>query len=184
MVASMLSETFFGLIFHKQLKGIDRFTYAEEKADFKAPEHLMPGYKTRMAAGGSASEKAAEQPSSEVQSSSSTTVDGPSTTVPTTTAPAKKDDDTLERPPADMTADDPYIVDWYGDDDPANPQNWPRWKKSTFLALLMVLTTSVYMGSSIVTPSIPYMAQYFNVGLVPTSLSLTLFVFGYGIGPM
>lgn len=75
------------------------------------------------------------------------------------------------------------IVGWYGDDDPENPYNWSFVYKAWVSWLMFAMTMSVYMGSSIVSPSIPYLAQYFQVPSTVATLSLSLFVFGYGIGP-
>lgn len=79
---------------------------------------------------------------------------------------------------------DPYIVDWYGPNDPQNPLNWSQPKKVFVTALLCYLTFAVYAGSSIVTPGLQDFAATHQVGLVVATLSLTLYVLGYGIGPM
>lgn len=76
------------------------------------------------------------------------------------------------------------IVTWDGDDDPENPQNWPMYQKAFFISQVAFLTTSVYMGSAIYTPGIDDIMERFKVGQVVATLPLTLFVFGYGIGPM
>ncbi|KAG7444987.1 MFS general substrate transporter [Guyanagaster necrorhizus] len=79
---------------------------------------------------------------------------------------------------------DPYIVGWYGDDDPENPRNWSP-KKRAFVAFsISLLTFSVYIGSAIYTPSIPGIMTAFNVSLTKATLGLTLYVLAYGIGPM
>lgn len=80
--------------------------------------------------------------------------------------------------------DDAIIVDWYGPDDPENPKNWSIYKKSMTVALLMALTSGVYMGSSIWTPGIEQGVEYFGLPKVTVTLGLTLFVAGYGIGPL
>ncbi|KAI3623605.1 hypothetical protein CBS14141_003866 [Malassezia furfur] len=75
------------------------------------------------------------------------------------------------------------IVDWYGEDDPENPYNWPFMYKAYVNILLFSMTMSVYMGSSIVSPSIPDLAQYFSVSETVATLSMSLFVWAYGSGP-
>ena len=80
--------------------------------------------------------------------------------------------------------EDPYIVDWYGPNDPANPMNWSMAKRSWVTFNLCFLTFSVYAGSSIVTPGLEAFAAEHGIGSVPASLSISLFVLGYGIGPM
>ncbi|KAL1745321.1 major facilitator superfamily domain-containing protein [Schizophyllum fasciatum] len=79
---------------------------------------------------------------------------------------------------------DPNLVTWYGPDDPANPLNWSVAKKSFVTFELCLLTFAVYVGSSIYTPGIQDFTQHFRTNLTVATLGLTLFVFGYGIGPM
>lgn len=79
---------------------------------------------------------------------------------------------------------DPYLVEWYGDDDPENPLNWSQAKKFWVTFNLCFLTFSVYMASSIVTPSLQAFATEHNIGSVVASLSISLFVLGYAIGPL
>ena len=76
------------------------------------------------------------------------------------------------------------VVDWDGEDDPENPQNWPIYQKTFFIFEIGLLTTSVYMGSAIFTPGIEQIMEEWNVSQVVATLPLTLFVIGYGIGPM
>ena len=74
------------------------------------------------------------------------------------------------------------IVDWDGDD-PENPKNWPFRYKVFLSFLVCMMTTFVYMGSSIVSPAIELIQRDFHVGQPVASLSLSLFVWGYGLGP-
>lgn len=76
------------------------------------------------------------------------------------------------------------IVDWDGEDDPENPLNWPLHHKAVFIVCVALLTMSVYMGSAIYTPGVDQIMEEFLVGPVVATLPLTLFVIGYGIGPM
>lgn len=52
------------------------------------------------------------------------------------------------------------------------------------VVLIMLLTSTVYMGSSIFTPGIMQGVEYFGLGQVTVTLGLSLFVAGYGIGPL
>ncbi|CAO1614400.1 unnamed protein product [Sympodiomycopsis kandeliae] len=79
---------------------------------------------------------------------------------------------------------DPNIVSWYGPDDPANPMNWSQVKKIWVVFNLCALTFTIYMGSSIVSPALPLFAQFHGISIVVATLGLTLFVVGYGVGPM
>ncbi|WWC72328.1 uncharacterized protein I206_106290 [Kwoniella pini CBS 10737] len=76
------------------------------------------------------------------------------------------------------------IVTWYGPEDPENPLNWSLFKKCWLVAIIMLMTSSVYMGSSIWSPGVMEGAQYFGVGQVTSTLGLSLFVVGYGVGPL
>ncbi|OJZ85535.1 hypothetical protein ASPFODRAFT_137756 [Aspergillus luchuensis CBS 106.47] len=66
----------------------------------------------------------------------------------------------------------------------SNPQNWSIKKKMLVTLLICLLTFSIYIGSAIYTPGVPGVAQQFGVSNVVALLGLTLFVFGYGLGPM
>ncbi|KAH8920216.1 MFS general substrate transporter [Atractiella rhizophila] len=79
---------------------------------------------------------------------------------------------------------DPNLVDWYGSDDEENPQNWSFAKKALTTCLIMSLTWSVYIGSAIYASSIPGVAEEFEVSTTKSTLGLSLFILGYGIGPM
>lgn len=76
------------------------------------------------------------------------------------------------------------IVDWYGPDDQDNPQNWSTVKKSWIMVSVAILTTALYMASSIFTPAIEELVEDLNTTHVKATLPLTVFVLGYGIGPM
>ncbi|GEQ67883.1 hypothetical protein JCM33374_g1549 [Metschnikowia sp. JCM 33374] len=81
-------------------------------------------------------------------------------------------------------AEDRIIVTWDGEDDPENPYNWPLVYKVLFVAKIGLLTAFVYMASAIYTPGISEIMKEMHVNRVLATLPLTLFVFGYGIGPM
>jgi hypothetical protein len=44
-----------------------------------------------------------------------------------------------------VQSNDPFVVDWDGDDDPANPLNWPSRKKGLNILLLSCLTFVTYV---------------------------------------
>ncbi|GAA5936674.1 MFS transporter [Sporobolomyces koalae] len=77
-----------------------------------------------------------------------------------------------------------YLVDWNGDDDPENPQNWSTNKKIFVTADIALLTASVYMGSAIYTPGEQSVMEQFGVSQTASILGLSLFIVGYGLGPM
>lgn len=76
------------------------------------------------------------------------------------------------------------IVDWDGPDDPENPYNWPLFWKVFFVLEISFLTISVYMASAIYAPSTKEIQSEWSVGRIKATLPLSLFVIGYGIGPM
>ncbi|KAJ9256541.1 hypothetical protein DTO207G8_2544 [Paecilomyces variotii] len=76
------------------------------------------------------------------------------------------------------------LVTWYSDDDPDNPQNWSAGKKAWVSIVLFVYTFAAYIGSSLYTCGTRDIMRIFGVGEVVASLGLSLYVLGYGIGPM
>jgi len=98
---------------------------------------------------------------------------------------------------------DKNVIDWFGDDDaqvcnrlsciiplktPAyilqNPKNWSRGKRFFVTFEIVFLTFSVYIGSAIYTPGLMDVTKVFGVAQVPATLGLTLYVAGYGLGPL
>ncbi|CEP60784.1 MFS transporter LALA0_S01e18888g [Lachancea lanzarotensis] len=79
---------------------------------------------------------------------------------------------------------DPFLVDWNGDSDPEHPLNWSNRKKGFIVAQMMLLTTTTYMGASIYTPGQEEIQKEFHVGHVVGTLNLSLYVLGYGLGPI
>ncbi|BGP14224.1 hypothetical protein JCM10213v2_002167 [Rhodosporidiobolus nylandii] len=69
------------------------------------------------------------------------------------------------------------------DNDQDNPQNWSRCKQRFVGFLIALYTFAIYVGSAIYTPAIPSVVEDFGVSSVVATLGLSLFVFGYGIGP-
>ena len=82
------------------------------------------------------------------------------------------------------TSDGTILVDWYTTDDPANPQNWPPWKKSITLVQLCAYSLAVYGASSMYVPGEEGVMHEFHVGATPAAIGLAIFVVGYGVGPL
>ena len=76
------------------------------------------------------------------------------------------------------------LVDWYSADDPENPQNWSRGKRALVVCLIYVYSLAVYTGSAIITPAGPYIEEQMGVSSNVASLSLSMYVLGYGVGPL
>jgi DHA1 family multidrug resistance protein-like MFS transporter len=97
---------------------------------------------------------------------------------------------------------DKNLIDWYGSDDPEvrlcypnscinttlirfqNPKNWSTRKKFFVTGEIVLLTFSIYIGSAIYTPGLMGVMAEFGVSQVAATLGLTLFVAGYGLGPL
>lgn len=84
----------------------------------------------------------------------------------------------------ERTSDGIILIDWYTTDDPANPQNWNSWKKAWVGLIIFLYTFSVYMASAIYTSAEPQVMEKFGVGQSKASLGLSMYVIGYGLGPM
>jgi DHA1 family multidrug resistance protein-like MFS transporter len=65
-----------------------------------------------------------------------------------------------------------------------NPLNWSTPKKFIVTFLICQLTFSVYIGSAIYSAGTLGVMERFGVSQVAATLGLTLFVAGYGLGPM
>ena len=79
---------------------------------------------------------------------------------------------------------DVCIIEWFGNNDQENPMNWSSSKKVFVTAEICLLTTSVYIGSAIYSAGTETVMMDFGVSQVAATLGLTLFVAGYGLGPM
>lgn len=77
-----------------------------------------------------------------------------------------------------------YIVDFDGPDDPFRPLNWPRHKKVTTTLLYALVTMSATWASSSYSAGTVQIAQEFGVGTQVATLGTTLFLLGFGLGPL
>ncbi|TKY85939.1 hypothetical protein EX895_004764 [Sporisorium graminicola] len=200
-------DTAWGLLINKLTKG-KVLPWPEQRDDFVPPEEYLPGYKTRQATS-NARTASHDSPVSGTDSPSSAASDrthvgnntsskqkpGQTAMVEAGSAPRSPErqsssghtgeEKNFETAPDSLEDDtDPYLIDWNGESDPDNPLNWSKGRKAFVTAMLCLLTFSVYMGSAIYTPGVELFASYFGIGTVPATLGLTLFVLGYGLGPM
>ncbi|KAK5657565.1 hypothetical protein OQA88_3138 [Cercophora sp. LCS_1] len=76
------------------------------------------------------------------------------------------------------------IVDFDGPDDPYRPMNWPLKKKFTTTLLYGLITMSATWASSCYSPGTGQVANEFNVGTPVAILGTSLFLLGFGIGPL
>lgn len=80
------------------------------------------------------------------------------------------------------TAD--VIVDFDGPDDPYRPVNWPFRKKVVTTALYGFTTMGSTFASSVFSAAIPQIDQQYHVGTEVGSLGISLFLVGFGLGPL
>lgn len=82
------------------------------------------------------------------------------------------------------TRDGSILVDWYYSDDQENPHNWGNLKRALITTIICLYTFVVYTTSAIYTASEQGIMQQFGVGEVVVTLGLSLYVLGYGLGPL
>ncbi|KAJ8103769.1 major facilitator superfamily domain-containing protein [Lipomyces tetrasporus] len=69
-------------------------------------------------------------------------------------------------------------------DDPENPKNWSKIYKWYCTMTVALLCFAVAFGSAVVTGDLEGVAEHFHVSLEVAILTVTLFVVGFGVGPM
>ncbi|CAJ2507797.1 Uu.00g089830.m01.CDS01 [Anthostomella pinea] len=77
-----------------------------------------------------------------------------------------------------------YKLVTFHPDDPENPKNWSKAYKWYCTMVVAITCFVVAFASSVVTADIPGVVKEFNVSEEVALLSITLFVMGFGIGPM
>lgn len=81
---------------------------------------------------------------------------------------------------------DPELVAWEGPDDPENPRNWTARKKWVTTSLVSLYTFVSPLSSSILSPSVPLIADSFGVGdsTILKSLMVSIFLLAWAICPL
>ncbi|KAF4982740.1 hypothetical protein FZEAL_1693 [Fusarium zealandicum] len=82
------------------------------------------------------------------------------------------------------TKDGAILVDWYYSDDTENPHNWSNNKRLGITLIICFYTFVVYTSSAIYTSSTEGVMRAFGVSQLKATLGLSLYVLGYGIGPL
>ncbi|CAG9939099.1 unnamed protein product [Clonostachys rosea f. rosea IK726] len=82
------------------------------------------------------------------------------------------------------TKDGAILVDWYYTDDPENPHNWTIKKRLVTTLIICLYTFVVYTTSAIYVPSTEGIMKQFGVSSIVATLGLSLYVLGYGVGPL
>ncbi|KAF5548736.1 H+ antiporter [Fusarium napiforme] len=76
------------------------------------------------------------------------------------------------------------LVDWYSDQDPANPQKWSNLRRALISLVIFFYRFVVYLSSAIYSPSVEGVMEKFGVSNLEATLGLAMYVLGYGIGPL
>ncbi len=90
-----------------------------------------------------------------------------------------------EEETGESSEDEANIVFWDGPDDPANPYNWPSWKKVVNCVLISALTFITPLGSSIFAPGVPELMRDFQSSSSElAAFVVSVYVLGFAFGPM
>ncbi|PYI31879.1 MFS general substrate transporter [Aspergillus indologenus CBS 114.80] len=154
------------------------FKYPEEEPDFVFPPEYLQGLARLGVPGIKAPQESRPHQS---EQSSSIFHNQPADQDPEKLLDKPIPDDKSE---ADTLPPDFVMVDWYGPNDSANPQNWTQTKKAFVGFIIFLYTFIVYAGSAIYVSSEEGIMEEFGVSTTASALGLSLYVLGYGVGPL
>jgi hypothetical protein len=112
------------------------------------------------------------------------------------TARSRSEDEKID---PDAEPEDPYLVKWNGPDDPENALNFSSRKKLLVMAMIAAIAFLTYplsfvcrsspqfrpTASALFSPAIPdVMATFHTTDEILGSLSVSMFILGYAIGPL
>jgi multidrug resistance protein len=81
--------------------------------------------------------------------------------------------------------DEANIVWWDGEDDPANPYNWPTWRKVVNCVFISFCTLITPLGSSVFAPAVPQLMREFKSdNLELAAFVVSVYVLGFAFGPL
>ncbi|KAK6387350.1 hypothetical protein LTS17_000617 [Exophiala oligosperma] len=86
--------------------------------------------------------------------------------------------------PPMLPAQEEYVVEFDGKDDPTHPQNWPFKRKFYIGAILAYTCLGSTFTSSVFSASTFSVAAHFGVSVEVATLSTSLYVLGYAFGPL
>ncbi|USP79172.1 MFS general substrate transporter [Curvularia clavata] len=153
--------------------------YPEEQPDFQLPESYVKVLEAAELRSKDGSLSASSQNGNENVAISDSAL-------PDEEAPAQPNEKAENENPFEprLLDDGTIIVNWYSSDDPANPQNWTTTQKLLPTVVVNLYTFAVYLGSSIFTGSYLDVMSKFNISQQVVSLSLSMYVLAYGVGPL
>ncbi|EAU36116.1 conserved hypothetical protein [Aspergillus terreus NIH2624] len=187
---AVLRESAFGQLVRLVTKN-KYFQYPEEKADFKLPDQWIKVMDGLDAAASSEhaqtdAQTPTRQPDSDESLSQVTTNYSLSFTEARLEADQQHEIEKVKSIPIapKKTKDGAILVDWYYTDDAENPHNWSNLKRALVATIICLYTFVVYTTSAIYTSSVGGIIAQFGVSELLATLGLSLYVLGYGIGPL
>lgn len=172
-MAELIRDTAFGHLVRFVTRG-KVLPYAEDRDPSLWKEYLSEEKTRRMAHHGHPGQLSHDEPSPSSGASSRTRAGSDSQNINSPTG----------QPIDQEKGRDMNVVDWFDENDPENPMNWSTFKKVFVTFEICFLTWSVYIGSAIYSAGTETVVKDFGVSRTKATLGLTLFVAGYGIGPM
>lgn len=91
---------------------------------------------------------------------------------------SKSSQTTTPIPVAEPNAEpkDPNLVEFEGPNDTGNPKNWGVWKRVWISVMMGWMTFVTTFSSSIYSVAIEPVAEEYNIGIVPSTLGVSLFL--------
>ncbi|KAJ6091837.1 hypothetical protein N7467_003806 [Penicillium canescens] len=167
------------------------FQYPEEKPDFKLPDAWLQLLNESSTAENIPDEKKREPEDRHLSQDTSEPLSRTSSiTLPFTEARLEADEqheiEKIKSIPIapKKTKDGAILVDWYYTDDAENPHNWSNTKRALITTIICLYTFVVYTTSAIYTSSTEGIMKEFGVSTLVATLGLSLYVLGYGVGPL
>ncbi|KAL8722750.1 MAG: hypothetical protein Q9225_000811 [Loekoesia sp. 1 TL-2023] len=79
----------------------------------------------------------------------------------------------------------PNIVDWDGQEDPANPQNWPKVVRLGHVAVVSIMTLIANLASTMFAPGAALLMKDFHqTNSTVATLTVTIYLLGFALGPL
>ncbi|KAG9522882.1 MFS multidrug transporter-like protein, partial [Aureobasidium melanogenum] len=79
---------------------------------------------------------------------------------------------------------DPLLVTWNGAEDPANPYNWPAWRKWTVTLLTSCGGLVTLMTGTMMAPALGQISRDLHTTESTTQMTLSIYVLSFAFGPM
>lgn len=89
-----------------------------------------------------------------------------------------------EKPGNETSINSSLLVTWDGEDDPANPKNWPLRRKWTITILTSFGGLICLMSSTMLAPALENIAHDLHIAQDKANMTLSIFVLAFAFGPM